>query len=178
MQVVTRASAGVALGDTVLRALMDTSYVDLVFLEQEMQLMVKDAVASKGRGESGGTMSTNGGVMKGVGFSSPLPPGDDPASQSMSGDEEDLSGMKATDTLDLSAKPNGAAKTPPKNLVQAAAAQTASESIVNATVDLGRDEKHDVRCPCCVLKAVCCADRRRSSSCRHVRALRMCMCDV
>ena len=41
---VTRASAGVALGDALLRNLMDTSCVDLVFLEQEMQLMVKDAV--------------------------------------------------------------------------------------------------------------------------------------
>ena len=36
--VVTRASAGVALGDVVLRGLMSTSFVDLVFLEQEMQV--------------------------------------------------------------------------------------------------------------------------------------------
>lgn len=36
--------AGVALGDAVLRGLMSTSFVDLVFLEQEMQLAVRDAV--------------------------------------------------------------------------------------------------------------------------------------
>jgi stage V sporulation protein SpoVS len=42
--VVTRANAGVALGDAVLRGLMSTSFVDLVFLEQEMQLAVRDAV--------------------------------------------------------------------------------------------------------------------------------------
>jgi voltage-gated potassium channel Kch len=47
--VVTRASAGVALGDAVLRGLMSTSYVDLVFLEQEMQLAVRDAVQSSAR---------------------------------------------------------------------------------------------------------------------------------
>jgi voltage-gated potassium channel Kch len=48
--VVTRASAGVALGDAVLRGLMSTSVVDLVFLEQEMQLAVRDAVESSERG--------------------------------------------------------------------------------------------------------------------------------
>lgn len=47
--VVTRASAGVALGDAVLRGLMSTSYVDLVFLEQEMQLAVRDAIEASER---------------------------------------------------------------------------------------------------------------------------------
>lgn len=51
--VVTRASAGVALGDAVLRGLMSTSFVDLVFLEQEMQLAVRDAVHESAREGAG-----------------------------------------------------------------------------------------------------------------------------
>eukprot|EP00892_Ulva_mutabilis_P002658 jgi/Ulvmu1/12393/UM009_0039.1 len=159
--VVTRASAGVALGDVVLRALMDTSYVDLVFLEQEMQLMVKDAVAAKSRGSDSGTMSTNAGVMHGVGFASSesYGVGRDVGSErqrpteSVSGDEGDggSGAVLATDTIDLvSGRPggrgrNGATKT--KSLVEAAAAQKDSNSLVNATVDLSRDEKHDGSMP-------------------------------
>lgn len=167
MQVVTRASAGVALGDTVLRALMDTSYVDLVFLEQEMQLMVKDAVVSKSRGDDSATMSTNAGVMRGVGFATPSPDDDDSASKGGDdGDDGDKGGRpgggsgggaSATDTIDLSASKNGASKKKKKakSLVQAAAAQKDSETVVSTTVDLSREEKHDVRCSCCALRAVC-----------------------
>lgn len=62
--------AGVALGDAVLRGLMSTSFVDLVFLEQEMQLAVRDAVetasvaASKRREADGGeTDHTQAGIL-------------------------------------------------------------------------------------------------------------------
>lgn len=155
VQVVTRASAGVALGDTVLRALMDTSYVDLVFLEQEMQLMVKDAVAAKSRGDDSATMSTNAGVMRGVGFATPAANADDSVSEgnedSDEGDGPGGGNASATDTLDLSASKNGASKKKPKSLVQAAAAQKDSESVVSTTVDLSREEKHDVRSSCCAL---------------------------
>jgi voltage-gated potassium channel Kch len=61
LSVPKRASAGVDLGDAILRSLMDTSYVDLVFLEQEMQLMVKDAVAEKAKaGSEAGARGRNG----------------------------------------------------------------------------------------------------------------------
>jgi len=154
MQVVTRASAGVALGDVVLRALMDTSYVDLVFLEQEMQLMVKDAVAAKSRGDEGATMTTNAGVMHGVGFASP-DAGKIGRELEVDRDVWSSGNPAATETVDLSSggvssrgTANGA-KT--KSLVEAAAAQKNSTSIVNATVDLTREEKHDVRYLCCVV---------------------------
>jgi hypothetical protein len=65
VQVVTRASAGVALGDALLRNLMDTSSVDLVFLEQEMQLMVKEAVLADVARDSGAAKTNRIATNKG-----------------------------------------------------------------------------------------------------------------